>query len=437
MRILWVKVGGLWPPNTGGRLRSFHLLSELSRRHRVTVLTTHPPHEDPDGLKAHLPHCRSVVSIPYAPPKWRSARFPLALLRSWFSPLPVDLWKCRVAPLRAAVAQLIEARAVDLVVADFIFAVPNLPAAVPVPVVFFAHNVEHRIWQRLGDNAGSAGARALLGVEWRKMRRCEADACRRASLTLAVSPADRDALAALAPGASVCAVPTGVDVSYFAPSHAPETPNSMVYVGSMDWQPNEDAVVHFIEEILPRIRREVPGASLTVVGRNPSRRLELLAAKADVAVTGTVHDVRPFVAAAAVNVVPLRIGGGTRLKIFEALAMGKAVVSTTIGAEGLPLIDGAHLMRADEPAAFARAVVSLLQNPRRRALLGLAGRKLVEQNYAWERVAAAFEARCVEALARAPVPEAGAAPRAAIDTGQLRAATRTPAARRAPSRVQP
>lgn len=391
MRILWAKVGGLWPPNTGGRLRSFHILSELSRRHPITLLTTHHPQEDPQVLREQLPQCERIVSVPYAMPKWHSARFPFLLLRSWFSSLPVDLWKCRVAALRREAVRLMAAREVDLCVADFLCAVPNISLTGPIPVVFFAHNVEHMIWKRLSDNA-RGWRRALLEIEWRKMRRCEAEACRRADLTLAVSALDRDMLAALAPGADVRAVSTGVDVSYFSPRASPETPNRLVFVGSMDWHPNEDAVLYFMDAILPLIRCEIPAVSLTVVGRHPSRRLQQAAARAGVRTTGTVEDVRPFLAEAAVCVVPLRVGGGTRLKIFEALAMGKAVVSTTIGAEGLPLTDGLHFVRADEPTAFARAVIALLRDPARRRLLGMAGLRLVEQRYSWAQVTHEFEA---------------------------------------------
>ncbi len=367
------------------------MLAELSRRHRVTLLTTHSPWENPQALGEQLPRLEQFISVPHAPPKWRSARFPLLLLRSWFSALPVDLWKSRVAALQSEAARMLAAREVDLCVADFLAAVPNLPPSTAVPVVFFAHNVEHMIWKRLRDNAAGAWRRVLLEVEWRKMRRYEAVACRRARLTVAVSESDRDALAALAPGARLCTVPTGVDIFHFAAQQGAETPTRLVYVGSMDWHPNEDAILFFIDAILPLIRREIRAVSLTVVGRNPSKRLLRATERAGVRVTGTVEDVRPFIADAALCVVPLRIGGGTRLKIFEALAMGKAVVSTTVGAEGLPLIDGEHFVCADEPTAFARAVVSLLRDPARRRALGTAGRELVVACYSWAQVAREFE----------------------------------------------
>jgi glycosyltransferase involved in cell wall biosynthesis len=213
---------------------------------------------------------------------------------------------------------------------------------------------------------------------------------------VAVSGADRDRLAACAPSARVEDVPTGVDTSYFVPNGRTEAPASLVFTGSMDWYPNEDAILHFAQDILPLIRREVPEASLTVVGRKPSARLRTATAGTAVQVTGGVDDVRPYVHQAAVYVVPLRVGGGTRLKICEALAMGKAVVSTTIGAEGLPLRSGEHFIRSDDPSDFARAVVALVRNPGQRQALGAAGRRLMEERHAWAQVASQFEARCME-----------------------------------------
>ena len=397
MRILWVKVGGLWPPNTGGRLRSFHILSELARRHQVTLATTHAPGEDPAALESELAHCAQVISVPYASPKWRSARFPFVLLRSWASSMPVDIWKCCVPALRREVSRLLASGEVDLCIADFLFAMPNIPAT-RVPLMFFAHNVEYMIWKRLWSVEQRPLLKTLLGVEWRKMRRYEAEACRRARLTVAVSHQDKTLLEENSPGALIRDVPTGVDVGYFKPNGAEKARANLVFTGSMDWHPNEDAILYFIREILPAIRREVPGTTLTVVGRNPGLQLQEAAREAGVEVTGTVDDVRPYVDAASVYVVPLRIGGGTRLKIFEALAMGKAVVSTSVGAEGLPLVQGEHYLCADEPAGFVAAVVALLRDPARRVSLGEAGRRLTEERYAWPQVAREFGGHCEAAL---------------------------------------
>ena len=395
MRIVWVKIGGLWPLNMGGRLRSFHTIAELARRHRVTVLTTHGPEDDAEGLAAQLPGCARVVSVPHAIPKAGTPRFAAALARSWLSPYPADLWKCRIPALQAHVREALAA-GVDVCVADFLVAVPNVPIGGRVPTILFEHNVEYMIWKRLHEVEPSALRRALLAIEWRKMRRYEALACRRASLTVAVSEADRALLAASAPHADIRAIPTGVDTTYFHPNGTAEKPATLVFTGAMDWYPNEDAILHFMDTMLPEVRRRAPGVTLAVVGRNPSARLKDAGKAAGVEVTGTVADVRPHVAEAAVYIVPLRIGGGTRLKIFEALAMGKAVVATTVGAEGLPLVPGEHYVQADGPAAFAQAVVGLLQDPDRRRALGIAGRRLVEARYSWEQVGRQFESLCEE-----------------------------------------
>jgi len=398
MRILWVKVGGLWPLNTGGRLRSFHIVSELCRRHRVTLLTTHGPADDPAGLAAALPRCEAVQSFPTRTAKHGSARFVTALLRSWLSPLPVDLWKSRVAALQCEANRLTAAGEIDLCVADFLAAAPNVPMGGAVPTILFTHNVEHMIWKRLSETEGHPLRRALLEVEWRKMRRYEGMACGAADLTLAVSEVDRTMLAALEPQSCVRTIPTGVDVDYWSPDGRAEHPAHLVFTGSMDWYPNEDAVLYFLNAILPRIRRDVPDVSLAVVGRNPTPRLRTVGAQAGVRVTGTVDDVRPHVANAAVCVVPLRVGGGTRLKIFEALSMGKAVVSTSIGAEGLPVESGEHAVIVDDPADFAREVVRLLRRPDERQRLGSAGRRLVEERYSWREVARRFETHCEDAV---------------------------------------
>ena len=306
--------------------------------------------------------------------------------------------------LVATVSRLIDSGEVDVCVADFLAAAPSVPLGGRVPTLLFQHNVEHQIWKRLAQTERRPLRRALLEIEWRKTRRYEARACARASLTVAVSEPDRAMLAELAPDARIHAVPTGVDTAYFAPGAAPEIPHRLVFTGSMDWYPNEDAVMQFLDAVLPAIRRAVPGVSLTVVGRSPSARLRAAAKAADVRVTGTVADVRPHVAEAAVCVVPLRVGGGTRLKIFEALSMAKAVVSTAVGAEGLPLVPGEHYLCADEPADFARAVIALLRDPARRRRLGAAGRDLVQARYAWATVTRAFEKRIEEAAAGTAAP---------------------------------
>lgn len=405
MRILWVKAGGLLPLTSGGQIRSYHTIRELSRRHSVSLLTTHVPRlEDPDMASAALPRCdaRSIAHTPS--PDWRILVWPQrpdlanakGIARTWLSSLPVELWRWQVPALREAVRAALASGGFDLCVADFLAAVPSVPDQRRVPVVLFEHNVEHLIWKRLAERA-APWRRPAIELESRKLRRYERRACRRATITIAVSEADRARLASLAPEARVRATPTGVDVDHFAPNSRSERDASLVYVGSMDWFPNEDAALQLIDVILPLVRAEVPHASATIVGRDPSPRLRAAASRACVRLTGTVEDVRPYLAEAAVFVAPLRVGGGTRLKLFEGLAMGKATVATTTGAEGLPLTPGEHLVLADDPHRFAREVVALVRDPARRRQLGLAGRELLVARYSWPEVVSVFEAHCLEA----------------------------------------
>lgn len=284
----------------------------------------------------------------------------------------------------------------DIIIVDFLFAAANVTSMRGVPRVFFAHNVEHVIWKRLRDIEHRWWRRILLTIEFMKMRKVETRTCAEARLTVAVSTTDRDHLAAASSTAPIFAVPTGVDTDYFKP-RGKEAPNRLVFSGSMDWYPNEDAILYFIEEILPLVAAQVPDVSLTVVGRNPSAKLRTMAERVGVTVTGTVDDVRPHVAEASLYIVPLRIGGGTRLKIFEALAMGKATVSTTVGAEGLDVVPGIHLLLADGPAMFSGAIVALLRDPERRRSLGCEGRRLVEERYSWPTVTRTFEGYLEEA----------------------------------------
>ncbi len=399
LRILWVKVGGLWPAHSGGRLRSFHVIKELSRRHHVSVITTHSPGESEEALSAQLPDCRQVRSLPYHAAKRDSWRFIISLMVSWLGRLPVDLYRHRIKVLRDEVGCMLEEKNFDLCVVDFLTAVPNLPSSMDIPVIHFSHNVEYMIWKRLYDNERSVLKRAALALEWRKMRWYEEAACRRFDMTVTVSRDDRVRLQQSGSVARLRDIPTGVDTDYFCPTpDARQNPLELVFCGSMDWHPNEDAMRYFIDAILPLIRLENPNVSLTIVGRNPPAWLKSLSGSDGVTVSGTVDDVRPWIAGAAVYLVPLRIGGGTRLKIYEALAMGKAVVSTTIGAEGLPLKEGVHILRADTPSAFAYQVLTLLERPGLREQMGREGRDLMVNHYSWSRVGDSFETLCREAV---------------------------------------
>ena len=314
------------------------------------------------------------------------------------APLPYAVGKYWSAGYAARVRQLLATERFDAVVADFLPPVVNLPPALQVPSVLFTHNVEAEIWRRHAENASNAVARALMTQQWSRMLRFERRALERFDLVLAVSDADRETFRRLYPGAArrpIHVVKTGVDTQYFTPIHGRERCAHLVFTGSMDWLPNEDGMLYFVREILPRIRQEEPDVTLSIVGRAPTPAVTRLADVFGVEVTGRVDDVRPHVAAGEVYIVPLRIGGGTRLKIFEAMSMGKAVVSTTVGAEGLPVTPGRDIVIADGPAPFADAVVRMIRQREMRERIAGDGRRLVVERYDWAAVAADFE----EALA--------------------------------------
>jgi len=395
LRILWIKVGGLWPIDSGGRLRSFHTIAQLSRRHRVSLVTTHTNESDGKVLAAQLPDCERIIALPVTAHKSNSIRFIPTLIRSWLSTLPVDLYKHRFPALAREVSHAMQSGEYDLCIADFLVSLPNVPKYGDVPIVYFSHNVEYMIWRRLNENEPSWIKKALLALEWRKMRRYERLACQSVAHTISVSCTDSAELSRLSGRQNITAVPTGVDTTYFRPHVFDGERNpSLVFTGSMDWYPNEEAMLYFMRDILPAIRKQVPDVSFSIVGRNPGPLLKQVAAESDVTVSGTVDDVRPWIASAAVYVVPLRVGGGTRLKIYEALAMGKAVVSTTIGAEGLPLRSGIHFIQADEAQEFTSAVVELLNDSVQRQRLGTAGRRLVAEHFSWPVVTTEFENIC-------------------------------------------
>lgn len=391
MKILWVKAGGLYPPNIGGRIRSYRILKALARRHSITVFTFYAATQD--DLHSALEHeFDRVVLMPLAIPAGRTFREALSYARYLSSPLPYTVSKFCKPEVAQQLLRLVGETQPDVIVCDFVIAAQSIPWNLPIPKIVFTHNVEAAIWRHHYKVAGNPFWKLLSWREYRAMERFERACLNRADHVLTVSDHDRDVFSKVIDRSRITVIPTGVDVEYFRPSPDRHQPATLVFSGAMDWMPNEDAMVYFIKRILPRIRRQIPDASLCVVGRHPSRALlQLASSHQGIEITGMVEDIRPFVHRAAVYVVPLRIGGGTRLKIFEAMAMGKAVVSTRIGAEGLPVHPGQDILIADDPEEFADTTIRLLRDPARREELGRTARELVNKTYSWDAAVQPFE----------------------------------------------
>ncbi len=394
MRILWLKSDLLLPLDKGGKLRTWHLLRHLATRHEITYLAFADPDTPPADIEGMHQVAAHVVTVPRTDPPKGTLRFYLDAALHVLDPLPYAAGKYRSRKLAGRLEALLATGQFDLVVCDFLIQAVNLPRRLSCPAMIFMHNVESEIWRRHAETAPGIVGRLLYRRQYSRMLRYEARTLRRFDGVLAVSDADRDTLARLYPGAvrgAVHVVPTGVDTDFFSPGASDPDSRTLVFTGSMDWLPNEDAMAFFCREVLPLIRAEEPNVKLSIVGRAPTPAVKRLAEDAGVHVTGRVDDVRPYMKDAAVYIVPLRIGGGTRLKIFEAMAMGKAVVSTTVGAEGLPVTSGEHVLLADEPRGFCRAVVRLLRDVDRRRQLERAARTLVVERYDWSAVAGELE----------------------------------------------
>jgi glycosyltransferase involved in cell wall biosynthesis len=407
MKIFWIKQGPLLPLDSGGKIRTWNILKELGKQHEITALSFFPDHVHPahDDAERHLAR---LISMPADMPRKYSLRYRLAYLRNLTSPVPYVVRYYEVPQVRERVRELLAEGNFDVAVCDFLFPCLNLPDQPPCPQVLFAHNAETLIWQRHFTVARNPVWRLVTGLEHLKMRRFETRRCREFEHLITVSDLDRDFFAESVPASRISVLPTGVDLEYFRPSSEPEKRTKLVFTGSMDWLANEDAILYFAEKILPHILRAVPDITLSVVGRDPTEKLRRLAqSNPRIHLTGTVSDVRPYIAEAAVYVLPLQVGSGTRLKVFEAMAMGKVMVSTRVGVEGLPVVPGEHLLVADKPEEFAAAVVRLLNDIPLRQRMGQAARRLVENGYGWPQVAQSFYdtlARVVEQNPRGPRP---------------------------------
>ncbi len=381
----------LFPLDQGGKIRTANILRRMKGgAFRITLASPAPPNA-PDFAADTASVCDAFLSWP-EPHASRTRRTLAALL----DPLPVAVATDRSTAGRRVVAHALAARP-DIVLVDFPHAAVLLPARLAVSSVMFTHNVEAEIFER-----HAAVARGAWKLVWasqaRRMWRFERAALRRFTRVVAVSERDRSALVRAYDLQHVERIDTGVDLEFYAPGlPAPSPPSgggTVVFTGAMDWRANTDGVAFLLDEVWPLVLQVRPQARAVIVGRNPPPTLveRARAAGADWHFTGFVDDIRPYVAAAHAYAIPLRVGSGTRIKAFEAMAMGRPVVSTRLGVEGLDVTPGEHLLIADSAQAFATAILRLLDHPEEGVALATAARALVEARFSWAQVARQFEA---------------------------------------------
>ncbi len=387
MKILIVTTKSPYPLFEGRALRTYNLIKQAALHHEIHLLSFVQTPEDLEGIE----HMRSICKVvEYEKLYFDGAKTQILkdAICELFSRAPLPVVKYRTAGMRAKMRKLMQTHQYDLVHLDMLHLADYMDLCGNTPVALIEHNVEHVILDRRADNETRPLHRAYLRYQAAKLKSYEGRACQRAQHVVAVSELDAQQLRELGPGARVTSVPNGVDTEYFRTSHTHRKPTSLVFVGGFTWFPNLDAITYFCEDILPKLLKTIGDIQLTVIGKQPDTPVaQEITKHPNVTLAGLVEDIRPDVDAAAAYIVPLRIGGGTRLKILDALSMSKAIISTSVGCEGLDVEDGKTIVIADTPDAFAQAIVKVLADPAWADTIGRQGRQLVESRYDWAAVA--------------------------------------------------
>jgi sugar transferase (PEP-CTERM/EpsH1 system associated) len=394
MRLLFLTPQFPYPPHKGTTLRNYNVMVRLAQRHTIDLLSFTDDSASPRPSPLNQ-LCRRIATV-MLPIRATSRRALDTLLSTW-PDMGLRLWSPEfrqqlAAWLRTGAYDVIQVEGLEL--ARYVLNSDKGQGR----IIFDDHNAEYILQKRIAEaeiatHGWNAGA-VYSTIQWRKLRRFERQVCQQADRVVCVSEADADAVRQLDAALQPHVIPNGVDTEFYrrenvTPLELP--PHSLVFTGTMDFRPNVDAMLWFAHDVLPLVKRDVPDVHLYIVGQRPHARLEVLRADPAVTITGAVEDTRPYTSAAQVYVVPLRMGGGTRLKLLEALALQTPIVSTTLGAEGFAVTSGQELLLVDDAAAFARAIVELLADRDRAQALGAAGRSFAVQHYDWRHIVPKFE----------------------------------------------
>jgi polysaccharide biosynthesis protein PslH len=397
LNILFVSQMPASPPRFGAQARIHGLMTQLARRHDLTAVMLVDDEFDIEECRTSMQeYCREVVLVPN-PYGREDLRKRLLQVRSLVSPSSFERLRVTVPALQQALNGVLHARRFDVVNLEFTFLghcdLRRAPTGESPPaLVVDSHNIDYELARQYARAGGSLVRRLYAGANWRKLRREELGTYGGADGVCLCSEADEKRLLEQVPTARTAVIPNAADVEYYQPRPSDPKPDgrTVVFFGLMSYVPNIDGMTHFIQDIWPRIAEAHPDARCKIIGGRAPASVQALAGPR-VELTGFVPDLRPHLAEAAVVVVPLRLGGGTRLKIVEAMAMGKAIVSTTLGAEGIDAVPGQEILIEDNPSAFADAVNRLLAEPDLATRIGQSARQLAVERYSWSGAAQALE----------------------------------------------
>ena len=382
-----------YPANSGKRLRTLNLLLHAARRHRVFYVgrCTAGSEEDRRAPSYLRQHGIEPVLVHHPVPRKAGASFYARLLANQFSSLPYSVMSHKSEPMRRAVSELARRERIDVWQVEWAPYLQTIDAAIPGPRVVGAHNVDTVIWRRYYETETHPLKKALLRTQWRRFHRFEDTAFRRATRVVAVTEGDAQQIRERFGQPHVDVVENGIDRAYFESIVGRRNPSRILFLGSLDWRPNLDAIGLLLDEIFPRVRAQQPDAELVVVGRNPTVELtERVRRTRGCEMHADVPDVRPFLGSSGVMAVPLRIGGGSRLKILEAIASGLPVIATSVAAEGLRLQPGLDYVQAEEDR-MADALVEAIRAPADMQAMAEHGRRIVLDTYDWAVLAKGLE----------------------------------------------
>jgi glycosyltransferase involved in cell wall biosynthesis len=394
MNILFLSTCSPYPLISGHSLRTYHILKGASQKHDVTLVTfvQLPEHELKDENLAHLrSFCKAVYPFKI-PVDFSKVKLASSLFINLFSPLPFVAQKYDAPLMRQKIREIMQTEYIDLVHVDMLPLTVYVNEFEDLPRILVNHNVESVRLYRWFQTEPNPIKKAYLGLQWLKLRSFEHSAMEKFDGCVVVSETDKELLRSMGVKNKLFVVPNGTDTKFFKPNNSKVKENSVLWIGHMDVHTNRDAVLYLWKEIYPILRQKYPEVKMTLVGTAPPKEIaEAANEDGQVRVTGFVDDIRPYIDEAAVIVIPIRIGSGTRLKILDSMAMEKAIVSTSVGCEGLNVEDGKNILIADDPEDFADKTIELIKNTGMRIILQKNALELAK-SYDWDLIKEGQEA---------------------------------------------